>query len=1052
MTKLLLGVYNDLLSCTTQYKGRDIVVGEFLFRDMMESVGGSKFRANFKLFHELKAADKLGQRNVLVPSNKAVNAKSLARQIVKRDPSAFPMEPKDGNVYLCFGCLNRNGRLIRVCGYSRVIGMICIEAGIPFEIIDIDWRNKPAWFLASTPGRTPVIYLNGEFTYNTRNIITTLQEAFPAKIAHIMLPHKLPLQTFELYSIYESVVWGEITRPANAAATPEEPSHQRSEVIDEASSASDMLDHTTCQCIWTNGSPLGAAAKAKADSRDALFLCAGGKVRGESIVKACVVAQQLEAILISSGIPHWFCLVDIDNPPEWLPGDTSFPALIHLGSIRTGSLSTLVQALFDLDPERMQARFPRGLTAMAEIEQQLTELRRLAEEVILHRSPEMKATALRGLETEMLSVLEATLERNQPERLGRAPFLNGSSCGLEDLALAPSLSLYTYLLEAIVGYKVAEKFPRTMRYVSLTRQMAVFRRTIMPEPKTLFVRDFLRRLKPSAFDGALPAQCSWNAYRRAQEAETAHVLKMKSEAALAVDVVNAEGAIDSSGGEGPTLEPNRVYLASGCGMRGYQKVRVCPFSRVVEMTLLEADIPYELLMINLADKPTWFTEATNGFCPNLYWNGQWIANSQDVLDAIRVLFPRKMADVTAPNPLPVQVSEMPLFEKTYDICAEFLKARRSDKKRQEKLERLEDYIDEVERALQTNNPGFVLPKDEDKDRSNEREGGEARADVVGNGGEEELTLTGGRFCINDIALGTPLWTVVYVTMGKLLNYNLAETFPYVNAYLEQLAQRSSFKTATFEDPVPFILYWTAKMYGETPDSPDADDSFIILTHEIYQAEKDAVSKAFLNHRTSMRGKSSWTMEKIYQSVEAALEESNGPFLCGKEVGMVDILFASSLYTKVMVLRVLRNYSLVLHGFSRLQAYREKFSTMPRFDSIFPKEKYDYLFVNFILTKMTARPPDSKLSVEELQRLEKEEALRAELALEEEAMKQSKREKATKQDSHSEASLRLMQTALGMTKAGSVKFKKRGEPAKGGKHRRVKAKAVNVDEQDLLFCL
>lgn len=1036
---------------------------------MMESVEGSKFRANFKLFHELKAADKLGQRNVLIPSKKAVNAKSLARQMVKRDPSAFPMEPKDGNVYLCFGCLSRNGRLIRVCGYSRVIGMVCVEAGIPFEIIDIDWRNKPAWFLASTHGRTPVIYLNGVFTYNTRDIITTLEEAFPSKIANIMLPHKLPLKTFELYSIFENVTWGEVVGPKSNGSTPEEtnaPVYPESQDMDEnqhAHPSPSFTEDGPCQFIWTGGSPVEAA---KSSHEGQLFICVGARMRGESLVKACVTSQQLEATLLSARIRHWLVLVDIHNLPAWItslaPAATSssaslpLPVLIFNKDCFVGSFTSQVSVLMERFPGQIQQAFPEAEASLAAVQPRIDLLCERAEEVLLHRSVEERAQRVAKLEAQVLEPLEALVmgvktrgggdTESFEEEACRVPFMEGHTCGLQDIALAPFLSYYAYLLNGITSYVVSEKFPRIARYLCLVRQMGIFRCTLMPQPETHFVREFLSRLKPSTFQGSLPPQCTWNALRKAQLAEDALVDEMKTESALAVEVVNTEGSIDVSGGAGPVLEPNTLYLAAGCGMRGYQKVRVCPFSRCVEMALLEADIPYKLLMINLADKPTWFTRDTNGFCPNLYWNGQWTPNSQDILNLLRKIFPESMQQISVPSPLPFPQTEMALFEKTYELCATFLKARRSDSKRQEKLENLEDFLDEVERALQENNPGFDISKEgKSKDKEEER-------DMIGDGGEQELTLSGGVFSINDITLATPLWTVVYVTMGKMLNYNLRENFPFVNAYLEQLWQRRSFKTATVDDPVPFILYWTAKMYGQPPDSPEADDSFIILTSEIYQAEKDAVSKAFLQHNTSMRGKNAWTMDKLYQAIEAALEESPGAFLCGKEIGMVDILFGSMLYGTIIMLRGLKNYSLVLSGYSRIHAYREKISTIPRFDSIFPKEKIDYLFLSFLFEKFKDKAPaDTKLTAEEVKRLEKEEALRAELALEQQARKEPKREAPLKKDSHSEASLRLMQAALGMTKAGSAKFKNRGEAPKQGK-RRVKAKAVNVAEQDLLFCL
>ncbi|XP_057522399.1 glutathione S-transferase DHAR2-like [Amaranthus tricolor] len=67
----------------------------------------------------------------------------------------------------------------------------------------------------------------------------------------------------------------------------------------------------------------------------------------------------------------------------------------------------------------------------------------------------------------------------------------------------------------------------------------------------------------------------------------------------------------------------------------------CPFSQRVLLTLEEKKLPYQLHLINVADKPKWFLEVNpEGKVPVIKWDDKWVADS----DVIVVLIEEKYPD------------------------------------------------------------------------------------------------------------------------------------------------------------------------------------------------------------------------------------------------------------------------------------------------------------------------------------------------------------------------------------------------------------------------
>ncbi|OVA03551.1 Glutathione S-transferase [Macleaya cordata] len=66
----------------------------------------------------------------------------------------------------------------------------------------------------------------------------------------------------------------------------------------------------------------------------------------------------------------------------------------------------------------------------------------------------------------------------------------------------------------------------------------------------------------------------------------------------------------------------------------------CPFSQRVLLTLEEKKIPYQMHLINVADKPQWFLEANpEGKVPVLKVDGKWVPDSDVITQILEEKYP-----------------------------------------------------------------------------------------------------------------------------------------------------------------------------------------------------------------------------------------------------------------------------------------------------------------------------------------------------------------------------------------------------------------------------
>lgn len=71
----------------------------------------------------------------------------------------------------------------RLCPYVQRAVIVLQEKGVPYERVDIDLANKPAWFLALSPlGKTPVLVVDGTPVFESAVICEYLDETFEPKL------------------------------------------------------------------------------------------------------------------------------------------------------------------------------------------------------------------------------------------------------------------------------------------------------------------------------------------------------------------------------------------------------------------------------------------------------------------------------------------------------------------------------------------------------------------------------------------------------------------------------------------------------------------------------------------------------------------------------------------------------------------------------------------------------------------------------------------------------------------------------------------------------
>jgi len=985
-------IYNSELECTTQYMGTDLIIGGYLFGDMMEIIPGTGkgLRANFRKFDSIKEAENstehdlfeslthmssaivnansMGHSNVDVDhdsigdgmtsfitesngSGSSVSFKSRNSAILTNDVTgaqvtlAMPKLPHPNIVYLLYGSICCNGRFVRVCPYSRMVYMFLVESGISFEVIDIDWNNKPDWFMKIAPqGRTPVIHLGKKFTTNSTNIIQRLIRNFPEESASLNLTHDLPMNPFVFQESVEQFAFPVFlsTKEKMTAMLDPEMEDQMREESKKLHTSLPKSDGTKENQRIRRRDKLNREKLYKSDEvpeEDEIHVIVPTRYRGDRIARFCPNSQTLEVVLRLFKVPFYVAFVEEDDPPAWAPNGES--GILYQGKAILGLSECLRWIAFEMYPKRYK---------MVAKERTMDEILALADKLMFVAD----AFTMRdhdAMEGEEYDELKATLDKvndllaaNKEENgLNWHPYLYGNeTLGLDDVILAPVLRYVVIgILEPLAGFRMhTHKYDAIQRYIQATFNTVLFRESTVGElPGPFYTLYTLSRYAKKKAGIRLPPRCKMNPkFTKAEEDANAAIF-----AEYGNDVVKIldDASIVAPGGvAGPCLETNTLYLAVGCVPRGDGLAKACPYSFVNEVVAREAGIPVQIILINLLKKPKWFTLTSSGKAPNAYWNGTWYSESSFILDMMGKLFPELACALDTSRPklsydVFDRLHKMDLFNAADNVFGGFLKAKKNDPKREERLDTMETALDAIEAALELSATNFM---------SNDIHP-----------------------CYDEIALFASIWRQVKVCCGHFHGLRLEEKgYANIAKWLDFFEARDSFKLSMPPFPETFIIYSNARL-----NKSDDENVLVKMTPLIKDTERNALTN--LRNSVFKKKENDFSMKQLahYESVLEVIEdllEQDDLYLCGRSLGLADILVFSVLHFTGHMIEMVHSMSYEGRGFPRVRDYVQRIQMMPRFRPVVSPAA-PILFRIHASSRMRAEHPHMELNRVEEEQLE-----------------------------------------------------------------------------------
>jgi len=1025
-------VYNDDLVCTTQYKGTDLELGGVLFANMMEKTGNKGIRANFDKFDGLRVALEVGHEDLMnaldsgddsddlangdeielisrsrsrlkrLTSHRAGWARrrgSRARELLRNDVTKtsilteLPEELISGTVYLCYGGVLVKNFMVRLCPYSRFIYMFLVESGINHQVVDIDWDNKPDWFLEGSPlGRTPAILYDGKWVSNTRDIMKFLYKTFPDHSARINRHHNLPLAPWSIYDMLEKYCHQLVFSSPEfiqemRELSPDDPRARKCSSAFKtgtnfSSYASDM-ETIKRERVWASKPPSNA---------NELFLAVAVYPRGDTFVRCCPETQKIELLLRHTGISYNTVLVNIDEDmPEWI---SRVPTLFGPGpedcvTVGTRDILNFLMERFAESLHQLPTRIP-----LEEALRRCDGLDEAAQAYVLRPDAEEAGVELEEKLLENVKVHLSHFEnelREGAERSGVdadgftwASFLSGKKISLCDIIISTHLHhVMLRLLTPFGGIRLrGQGFPFLQRYLDGMAATRQFKETSIADfPEPFHALNQARKFQKE-YGKKLPRRC--------------HVTDalVEAEKKALIEIQNNHGDVSR-----PPLEVNEIYLAVGSVKRGESLAKVCPYSRVIEMVAHEAGIPKTVIEVDLLNKPNWFTRVSNGKCPQLYWSGQWISESSVILEKLKFLFPEQFSKVDLPHHLDLEpfrdVNGMDLFNNSSSICEAYLVAKRNDSELEAKKTELVKLLSSIDRHLK------------------------------GSGGP---FLQGDRCSINDCALISAIWRFVIVGCRWFHGFDIvALGLEHLNAWIQQFEQRESFKTSIPSFPEPFIVKYIARFFE---DKRDPENSIIKTTPMIERREKDALAKLRLQE-ASARGADAENsicllihLEELYKVIDDQVQQNKeagkGGYLCGSSMGLADVLIFGSLQYLEDGVAANHHFNVSDRGFPHLKEYMHSVREKIRFRDVL-SPAWQELFRIHVANRLSSTYPYLQL-----QRAEREHLELAAIA------------KVTQRSS--KGSIKISETASSSSFATSSNSVSTNSNGGGG------------DVEDLLFCI
>ncbi|XP_071706532.1 probable glutathione S-transferase DHAR2, chloroplastic [Rutidosis leptorrhynchoides] len=215
------------------------------------------------------------------------------------------------------------------------------------------------------------------------------------------------------------------------------------------------------------------------------------------------------------------------------------------------------------------------------------------------------------------------------------------------------------------------------------------------------------------------------------------------------------------------MSSNPVEVCAKSSLTVPNRLGDCPFTQRVLLTLEEKQLPYDLKLVDLGNKPDWFLSVSpEGKVPVVKLDDKWIADSDVITKTVEEKFPDPSL-VTPPEKASVG-------SKIFSTYIGFLKSK--------------DANDGTEQALLTELSAF---------NDHIKENGQF--------------INGKYISAADLSLGPKLYHME-IALGHYKNWSVPDSLPYLKTYMKTVFSLDSFvKTMPLTEDV--IEGWRPKVMG-----------------------------------------------------------------------------------------------------------------------------------------------------------------------------------------------------------------------------------------------
>jgi len=123
------------------------------------------------------------------------------KSVLALDSTSFSEpEVRQDVVYLCIGCWHRHDGdpLLHVCSFCARVRWLLEEAGVKYETLRINLREKPEWFvIKNRGGMTPFAAIGGEWISDSLEIVDALRKHYPSVSAITSRTCSLPPEVLD---------------------------------------------------------------------------------------------------------------------------------------------------------------------------------------------------------------------------------------------------------------------------------------------------------------------------------------------------------------------------------------------------------------------------------------------------------------------------------------------------------------------------------------------------------------------------------------------------------------------------------------------------------------------------------------------------------------------------------------------------------------------------------------------------------------------------------------------------------------------------------------